>query len=122
MPRMKTCANCATRYPYADKQCPNCAKTVGSIETRCVFNDHGDQCWRRGSLSPNTNGSGPWYCSDHAWVFLGGEPDHRKRSAEPDIAAEAAKYCGELGLDTVEKMKAFVKLNLPRIDKRSAKV
>lgn len=35
------------------------------IDLQCKFNDHGDRCKRQGTLSPSTNGHGPWYCQRH---------------------------------------------------------
>jgi hypothetical protein len=43
-------------------------------DTRCAYNDYGQRCGNAGSLSPSTNGSGPWYCRDHAHVFLHDAP------------------------------------------------
>lgn len=35
------------------------------VDLQCNFNDHGARCERYGTLSPSTNGHGPWYCRDH---------------------------------------------------------
>lgn len=34
---------------------------------QCAWNDHGYRCPAAGSMSDSTNGSGPWYCSEHYW-------------------------------------------------------
>jgi hypothetical protein len=43
-------------------------------DTRCAYNDYGQRCPNIGTLSPSTNGSGLWYCRDHAHVFLHDAP------------------------------------------------
>ena len=45
----------------------------------CQYNDHGVTCPHVGVLSPSTLGTGPWYCRDHAWVFL-----HDRSSPKPE--------------------------------------
>jgi hypothetical protein len=35
------------------------------IDLQCQFNDHGTRCEHCGTLSPGTNGHGPWYCRNH---------------------------------------------------------
>jgi len=47
------------------------------VDLGCPFNDHGARCGARGTISQSTNGLGPWYCRDHAWVILGDERDQR---------------------------------------------
>jgi len=76
MPRMRLCANCGTKYPVAAARCPECDTHAEKdddkpkVDSSCPYNDHGVRCGAYGTLSPSTNGSGPWYCRDHAWVFL----------------------------------------------------
>ena len=41
------------------------------INLNCPWNDHGEICGKRGSISDGTNGLGPWYCSDHHWRLKG---------------------------------------------------
>lgn len=58
----------------------NRGKDVG-IDLFCPWNDHGRICGLKGSISESTNGSGPWYCSDHYWYSLKGwaRPDSSKK-------------------------------------------
>lgn len=35
------------------------------IDLQCQFNDFGERCPHYGTLSPATNGRGPWYCRNH---------------------------------------------------------
>ena len=35
------------------------------IETNCQWNEHGNNCQKRGINADSTNGAGPWYCREH---------------------------------------------------------
>jgi hypothetical protein len=35
------------------------------VDLQCKYNDHGERCQYQGTLSPSTNGHGPWYCRRH---------------------------------------------------------
>jgi hypothetical protein len=56
-------------------------KQDDSRRNLCSWNDHGYACDNLGSISHNTNGSGPWYCSKHFWQMH--EKDQPKRMREP---------------------------------------
>lgn len=47
------------------------------VDLLCQWNDHGVRCRVRGSISPSTDGSGPWYCSEH-WKALRGSITRHK--------------------------------------------
>ena len=49
---------------------PEQPKTTRTGPARCDYHDHGIGCNSIGTLSPGTLGQGPWYCRNHAWVFL----------------------------------------------------
>ena len=57
------------------KMCPagNKRRTAPTdkIDRACPWNDHGNICGLVGSLSDNTLGTGPWYCSRHWWKLKG---------------------------------------------------
>ena len=40
-------------------------------DLECPWNDHGEICGKKGSISDALNGSGPWYCPDHYWRLKG---------------------------------------------------
>lgn len=47
------------------------------VDLQCAFNDYGARCEHYGTLSPSTNGKGPWYCRTHfgpSGVKAYGEP------------------------------------------------
>ena len=35
------------------------------VDLQCAFNDYGIRCEAKGTVSPSTTGSGPWYCRLH---------------------------------------------------------
>jgi hypothetical protein len=37
------------------------------VDKQCAFDDHGWRCNLYGTISNNTNGEGPWWCSQHYW-------------------------------------------------------
>lgn len=41
------------------------------VDTGCKYNDHGERCQKRGSVSSGTTGTGAWYCSEHFWRMHG---------------------------------------------------
>jgi hypothetical protein len=49
-----------------------------TVDLGCAFNDHGLICQARGTISHSTSGTGPWFCSAHAWVIL-----HDQQARQP---------------------------------------
>lgn len=35
------------------------------VDLQCAWDEHGVQCEKYGTISPATNGTGPWYCRQH---------------------------------------------------------
>jgi hypothetical protein len=82
-------------------------------EHLCAYNDHGMLCNSAGTLSLTTLGGGPWYCREHFSRMMGWDqpkPVHNRSLVH--IQQEAAKYCAERGLHTVEQMREFVATSL----------
>lgn len=78
----------------------------------CAYNDHGVMCTRKGTMSATTLGDGPWYCRQHAWVFL---HDRNLKELEPkpktkeQVQKEAKEFCESKGLHTRAQMIAWLK-------------
>lgn len=58
-------------------------KREGGPDLTCPWNDHGQTCGRRGSLSDALNGMGPWYCSEHYWRLKGRFVVHADKPLTP---------------------------------------
>lgn len=77
----KNCPKCK-KISTDDEECSECGVvfadirggrgTKTEIDLQCAWNDHGYRCELKGCVSESTNGSGPWYCSDHFWYGLKG--------------------------------------------------
>ena len=90
---------------------------------RCDWDSPSGRCRYPGALSSGTSGRGPWFCSAH-WdspsrqigaQIVEASLDYRHPTPEQVLAehqARADKVCADLGLDTVEKKRAWVKENL----------
>jgi hypothetical protein len=48
------------------------------IRLECAYLDNGVFCERKGIFAATTQGKGPWYCRDHAWVIW-----HDRRQRQP---------------------------------------
>ena len=72
------CPQCPHANPTAATECEKCnviladaqrnrrrSEQPDEIDRYCPFNDHGQVCGKYGTCSPSTDGSGPWYCSEH---------------------------------------------------------
>lgn len=122
--RLVSCANCREKFdPSKEDRCPECGthyqlrSRTKQADGQCAFNDYGARCERLGILSGTQQGDGPWYCREHAWVVLHDNRNKSRAYKGPDIQAEAAKFCAERGLDTVEKMRTWVKANSGKMGK-----
>ncbi len=99
LPRMRLCANCGTKYPQGAPRCPECSTHTNgeakAVDPICAYDDHGVKCKHYGTLSPSTTGSGPWYCRDHAWVFLYDRKQPEKQTTWPTIKSELDGLLGK---------------------------
>lgn len=79
----------------------------------CPWNDHGYTCGRVGCISDSTNGTGPFYCPEHWWKLRGQIVTEAPRKSPAQIDAEflveAKNYCYDHKLDSVDKMRVFVR-------------
>lgn len=56
---------------------PRARSTTPEFDTQCShYSDRGYRCNKPGCVSEGTNGSGPWWCSDHYWID--------RRGAQPE--------------------------------------
>lgn len=53
------------------------------FDRQCPWNDHGIRCQNTGSVSLDTHGGGPWYCSKHFFDL-----SNRNRAEDPVVMAE----------------------------------
>ena len=121
MKKLVDCENCSQRFDprIHEDRCPDCGthykpRTRGAKvkDPTCSYNDHGTRCDRRGTISSTTQGDGPWYCRQHAWVIL-----HDRRDKEPEpkdkaldqLQLEAKAFCSSKGLETREQMIAWMR-------------
>lgn len=134
MKKLVDCSNCSQRFDpkIHENRCPDCGThyqprkpgSIKQVEVGCAYNDHGVRCDRRGIIASNTNGTGPWYCRQHAWVIL-----HDKRDKEPEpeakslteVQTEARDYCKQHGLNTRQQMLVFIKQNTAKIGRDEIK-
>ena len=63
------------------------------LDVQCNYNKYqGERCPRKGTISPNTNGYPPYYCSEHWDVVNNREIDPRPKSKKGFVKiAEAVK-------------------------------
>ena len=90
------CSGCGWKRPKGSQE---------SIDLYCPFNDHGQTCGKRGSISEALNGSGPWWCSEHYWKLKG-----QKVNTSPSTMSYRERWYAERGLPyEPPKLKGSVK-------------
>lgn len=90
---MKICPKCS--FPSeSNTECDKCGVQFGDVKNGrgadridlfCPWNDHGRTCGKRGSVSETTNGTGPWYCSEHFWKMKGMTDRTQATPMPPDL-------------------------------------
>lgn len=71
-----TCPRCSATLLPSSKACACGWRSRQEVLTEagpslCAWNDQGELCRDRGSLSHSTTGSGPWYCREHYYRLMG---------------------------------------------------
>lgn len=105
---MKICPKCS--WPSESHvECDKCGVQFGDIKKNkekasevdpyCAWDGAGSPCNKRGSCSESTNGSGPWYCSEHFWYGLKGWKKHPTMQSWKALYDEPAQRMREPGED-----------------------